>query len=278
MILSQNVHFVADVKLVASFEAPDAVYGLAVLQKKLYVLRKRQADQLYVYDTKDYKLQYTVTIPELQPVTYNDLTECVKENCLFVSDFAAKCIRKIEPNGEQSKVSKFVDVPYQPKGLSITPEGNLLVTCNPNKLVEYNVKTGEKVCELELHLEINWPKHAMKRTDGQYVVCHAEKDGLSRACRVGADGYYRHCFGGMEGSGKDQLNCPCHVALREDNYVIVADNDNNRLVMLNGSMEYVDTIVENFTEPHRVWYDSDAHRLYVGECTDNGSVKVFHTK
>jgi len=42
----------ADVKLVASFEAPDAVYGLAVLDKKLYVLRKRQSDQLYVYDTK----------------------------------------------------------------------------------------------------------------------------------------------------------------------------------------------------------------------------------
>ena len=273
---SETCIFVADVKLLTSFEAPDAVHGLAVLQKKLYVLRKRQADQLYVYDTKDYKLQYTITIPGLEPFMYNDLTECVKENCLFVSDFGAKSIRKVEPNGEQSKVSKFIDVPYQPKGLSITPEGNLLVACNPNKLVEFSVKTGDKVCEVDLHLEVKYPLHAVKRTDGQYVVCHTDEK-LSRVCRVGADGYYRHCFGGLKGAEAGQMNYACHVTLREDNYVIVADNDNNRLVMLDGSMDYVDTIVENFREPHRVWFDAETHarRLYVGECTDNGCVKVF---
>jgi len=271
---------VADIKLAAAFEAPDPVYGLAVLDKKLYVLRKRQSDQLYVYDTKDkdYKLLYTFTIPGLAPVSFNDITPCAKESCIFVSDFAGKCIHKIEQVGDEGKASKFVDVPYEPKGLSITPEGHLLVTCNPNRLVEYNVKTGEKLADVELHLQINWPKHAVKRADGQYVVCHAEQHGLSRVCRVGADGYYRHCFGGLEGAGKDQLNCPCHVALREDNHVIVADNDNNRLVLLNGSLEYVDTIVEKFTEPHRVLYDVQTKHLYVGECTDNGSVKVFHTK
>jgi len=89
------------------------------------------------------------------------------------------------------KVTRFINVPYEPKGLSITPEGHLLVTCNPNKLVEYDVKSGEKKLEVQLRLEINWPKHAMKRADGQYVVCHAEQRGLSRVCRVGADGFYR---------------------------------------------------------------------------------------
>jgi len=54
--------------------------------------------------TKDYKLQYTTTVPDLAPATYNDLTECVKLNCLFLSDFKAKCIRKVEPNGDQTKV------------------------------------------------------------------------------------------------------------------------------------------------------------------------------
>jgi len=264
-----------DAKLERSIEAPDPVYGLAVLDKKLYVLRKRQSEQIYVYDTKNYRVEQTINVDGLVPNCYGDLTECKAENCLFVSDHAAKCIRKVTPNGE---VSKFVDVPYEPKGLSITPEGHLLVTCNPNKLVELNVKTGEKVCEVELKLEIYWPKHAVKRKDGQYVVSHSEKDGLSRVCRVGKDGYYRHCFGGMEGSGNDQLNCPCHVAVWEDkkeNFVIVADNDNNRLVLLDEHLEYVDTLVEKFNEPHRVWFDSDSHLLYVGECTDDGSFKVF---
>jgi len=253
------------------------VYGLAVLDKKLYVFRRRQTDQIYVYDTKDYKLHNTITVEGIAPNCYNDLTECQSEHCLFLSDHNAKCIHKVDV--ASGTVSKFVDVPHPPKGLSITPDGgHLLVTCNPNRLVEFDVKTGAKVCEVQLRLDINWPKHAMKRSDGQYVVCHAEKDGLSRVCRVGADGYYRHCFGGMEGSGSDQLNCPCHVALREDNHVIVADNDNNRLVLLDSTLEFVGTLVEQFSEPHRVWFDTDSRRLYVGECTDNGSIKVFQTK
>ena len=264
----------ADAKLVASIEAPDAVYGLALLDRKLYVMRKRVADQIYVYETKDYKLQYTLTIDGLAPHCYNDITECPKENCIFVSDHVAKCIRKIDSRGD---VSKFVDMPYHPKGLSLTPEGHLLVTCNPNKLVELNTKTGEVVCEVEMYLEVNWPKHAVKRKDGQYVVCHAEKDGLSRVARVAADGYYRHCFGGMEGSGKDQLNCPCHLAIN-DNNVIVADNDNNRLVLLDPTLEYVDTVVQQFQEPHRLLFDAHSKLLFVGECTQNGTLKVFQAK
>ena len=267
---------VTDPKLLQSFEAPDPVHGLAVLDKKLYVLRKRQTDQLYVYDTRGYKLEYTITIPGLQAFMYNDLTECEKESCLFVSDFGAKRILKVEPNGDQSKVSKFLDVPFQPKGLSITPEGNLLVAGNPNRLVEYCIKTGKKVCEVELRSEINYPLHATKREDGQYVVCHTDEK-LSRVCRVDKDGYYRHCFGGVKGAEKEQLNYACHVALREDNHVIVADNDNNRLILLDKSLEYVDTLVQEFHEPHRVWFDHHSRRLYVGESTDNGTVKVFET-
>jgi len=103
-------------KLVKSFEAPDPVYGLAVLDKKLYVLRKRHSDQIYVYDTKDYKLQTTITVDGLTPNCYNDLAESTAEKCLFVSDYAAKCIRKVDPSGA---TSKFVDVPYEPKGTCI---------------------------------------------------------------------------------------------------------------------------------------------------------------
>ena len=310
-------------KSIETIEAADAVLGLAVHHNKLFVLRKRDDKQLHVYDTDDYRLQYTVTIPGLQPVTYNDdydfkdyrlqytvtipdlqpvtyndydftdyrlqytvtipgmqkeryndLTECATENCLFVSDFAAKCVYKVKPNAEQ-RVSKFIDVPYQPKGLSITPEGNLLVACNPNKLVEYNVTTGEKVCELELHLEVKCPLHAVKRSDGQYVVCHTDER-LSRVCRVGKDGYYRHCYGGLTGKGDDQLNYACHVAVCENDDVIVADSRNNRLVLLDKSMEFVESLAEDFREPHRVWFDRESRRLYVGECAGSSCVKVFN--
>jgi len=200
-----------------------------------------------------------------------------------VSDFGAKIIHKIEPSGHESKVTKFIDVPYEPKGLSITPDGYLLVAGNPNKLAEYDAKTGEKKCEVDLTTLFQMPEacaaydvnplHAIKRADGEYVVCHGSGVRIMKA-----DGYTRRCYGGMWGpSEKDQLNNACHVALREDNHVIVADNNNNRLVLLDGSLEYVRTIVE-FQQPHRVWFDAQSRLLYVGESTDNGCVKVFETQ
>jgi len=62
-------------------------------------------------------------------------------------------------------------------------------------------------------------------------------------------------------------------------YVVVADNKNKgRLVLLDAALEYVDTIVEEFVEPLRLWFDSEARRLYVGQCSGNGASKVFKTE
>jgi len=58
--------------------------------------------------------------------------------------------------------------------------------------------------------------------------------------------------------------------------VIVADNDNNRLVLLDEHLDYVDELVEKFNEPCRVWFDSDSHYLYVGEDVDGGSFRVYY--
>jgi len=44
--VKHDVYFVTDPKLLRSFESPDPVHGLAILDKKLYVLRKRQTDQV----------------------------------------------------------------------------------------------------------------------------------------------------------------------------------------------------------------------------------------
>jgi len=133
------------------------------------------------------------------------MTECESEKCLFVSDFTCKCIRKVCLKGDTPKVSKFADVPYPPKGLSITPEGNLLISCDPDKLLELSAKTGEKVFEMQLHSDIIYPKHAIKRRDSQYVVSFDVKDGLHRVCIVGPDGYLRHAYGGMAGPGDLQV-------------------------------------------------------------------------
>jgi len=264
-----------DCSLTKTINAPDRVFGLAMMDKKLYVLRQRLDKQIYVYNAENFELTDDyITIPDftVNESGWNDMTGCVPEKCLFVSDFDGMCIRKVCLKSGV-KVSKFADVPYAPKGLSITPEGHLLVSCDPNKLLELNVKTGEKVGELDLHSDIEFPKHALKRADKQYVVSYDIKDGLHRVCIVGPDGYLRHCYGGLAGPGDLQLHTPCYLALCADDHVIVADNDNGRIVLLNSALEFVRYILD-FHEPHRLFFDKNAGRLYVGECT-NGNIKIF---
>jgi len=260
-----------------TIQSPDPVFGLAILDKKLYVLRQRPQKEISVYNLDDFSLTddyITITDFTVNEFGWNDIQECAGENCLFVSDFKCKCIRKVCLK-DGVKVSKLVDLLYPPKGLSITPEGNLLVSCNPNKLVELNVKSGEKVCEVDLHSDIEHPKHAIKRQDKQYVVSYDVKGGLHRVCIVGPDGYLRHCYGGMAGEGDLQLKTPCYLAMSSDNHVMVADSDNGRVVLLNSTLEFVRYIL-HLQEPRRLYLDVSSRRLYVGECK-NGNIKVFQS-
>jgi len=50
---------------IKTIKAPDLVFGLAILDKKLYVLRQRPAKQIYVYNLEDFSLTDDyITIPD----------------------------------------------------------------------------------------------------------------------------------------------------------------------------------------------------------------------
>ena len=91
-----------------------------------------------------------------------------------------------------------------PCGLSVTPSGNLLVTCRyPSKLVELNADNGQCVRET-LQSDIEDPEHAVQLTTGQLVVCHGiRKDRLHRVCVVDVEGRVTCSYGGQCGSGAE---------------------------------------------------------------------------
>ena len=103
--------------------------------------------------------------------------------------------------------------PGEPRGLSVTPSGNLLVTCRePNKLVELSVDSGKSVREIELQSDIEDPWRSVQLTTGQFVVCHGLFD-LQRVCVVGDDGKVTRSYGGEPGSDVGQLDYPRHLAV-----------------------------------------------------------------
>ena len=75
-------------------------------------------------------------------------------------------------------------------------------------------------------------------------------------------------YGGPKGSGVDQLDWPCHLAVDKHGYVLVADFRNNRVVLLSRELThigYIQTPGHQLMNPWSLHLDEVNHRLYVGE-------------
>jgi len=235
---------------------------------KLFVLLHRGSNQVAVYSINDYQLLRYLNLPGLKKHYNNDLTSCVRHKCLYASDYFHECIHRYDL--ARSITSKWA-VGAPPCGLSVTPGGNLLVTCwQPNKLLELSADNGQCVREITLQSDIQYPWHVVQLTTGQYVVCHGGLWDLDRVCIVDDDGRVTRSYGGQRGSDVGQLSSPRHVAVDEDSqFIYVADYDNHRVVLLSPTLEFVRYVSEKVYAPNRLHLNHTTRRLYVAQYLGN---------
>ena len=265
------------------------VLGMTSVGDELYVLLSRESDQVAVYSINDYQLLRHLNLPGFKPgvCSENDITSCVVYRCLYVSDPTESCIHRYDASrtfGAKikravlagSRISKWPVRGGTPCGLSVAPSRNLLVTCQcrgeSNKLIELSAYyNGQRVREIVLQSDIVDPWYSVQlTTGGQFAVCHGNLNSLHRVCVVGDDGKVTRSYGSQRGSGVGQLNCPCHLAVDKDSLLIfVADRTNDRIVLLNSTLEFVRYVGEDIYDPHRLYLPQATRRLFVGHW-DNG--------
>ena len=264
------------------------------VDKKLFVLLKRDKDQVAVYSIDVYSIDHyqqpSDNISVTDAGTLKDITSCERRKCVYMSDWDHRCILRYEL--ASSATSKWsVDLHGSPLGLSVTPSDkpNLLVACQkPNKLVELGADSGEIVREIALGLQpsIEWPHDCVQLTNGQIVVCYGydrSPDERSRhgVCVVGHvdDGGNVTTIHGVEGGFGDKvLKWPRHFAVAEDTQsqftgLFVADESNNTVVLLNPTLEFVRCIIAGLSKPCRVYFHQPSQRLFVGQL--GGGVSVI---
>jgi DNA-binding beta-propeller fold protein YncE len=132
------------------------------------------------------------------------------------------------------------------------------------------------VREISLQPDITNPWHAVQLSSGQFVVSHWGPG--HRVSVVGVDGRIVCSYGGSPGSGDKQLNTPRSLAVGESGCILVADQFNNRVVVMDSSLlqsHVLPLIIDGgLRAPWNLWLDQSHGRLYVGEY--NGSrVSVF---
>jgi len=231
---------------------------------ELFLVLNRCIDQIAVYSTNNYKLLRHLEVPLYEPRRAFAMTSCVRRKCLYMSDDDKQCIRRYALS---SSATDRWPLSFRPYGLSVTPNGNLLVTCTfPNKLVELSAESGEQVRAISLQKDIECLWHGIQLANGQFVVCDGIYGSLNRVYMVDDDGRVTRSYGGEYGSGDGQLDSPLHLAVDEDSQLIfVADSGNDRVVVLSLALEFVRYISEGIQWPKRLHLDQTTRRLYVAQ-------------
>ena len=240
------------------------VYGVTTLGEHVYVLRpKGGVDQVEVYDVITYRLQRCMTVPNAQAFT--DMTSCEHFLCLYISDYIAKCVHRLDLEGNATKWP----VSDEPWGLSVNADHNLIVTCDQvGKIKEFS-SHGNLLREVRLPDDMCKPWHAIQLTSGQFIVCHVDPEhAVHRVCKMCADGGEVHSHGGQRGSDTGQYDGPVRLAVDNNEFVFVVDVNNRRVTLLSPTLEYVRQVVSrDLVEwgPNRLCLDAQRRRLYVAD-------------
>ena len=193
-----------------------------------------------------------------------DLVVCAHNYCLYISGYTDKCVHRV--------ALPDVDVTKWPVNdvsgrLSVTDTHSVLVVCyEVGKIKEFTTH-GKLLRQIQLPQDVVSPCHAIQLSSGEFIVCHGRfGDPVHRVSLVGSDGHVVKSYGGLRGSGKQQMNAPAHLAVDSNWFVFVADMNNYRVLLLSPALTYVREVVsrdELKWNTMRLFLDDDKRRLYV---------------
>ena len=243
------------------------VKGVTSLGDEVFVLRRKERDQIEVYDVITFRLLRCMTIPNIRGLA--DITSCEHYRCVYISDNIVMCIRRVDVQTGATTQWAVCDMP---SGLSVTKAHNVVVTFHVVRKIKEFSSHGQLLQELALPDDVINPWHAVQLTTGQYVVCHGNegtdrRDTVHRVCLMNEYcTQFVHSHGGQPGSDIGQYNVPGHLAVDDHEFVFVVDTLNRRVTLLSPTLNYIRQVVSRDKlkwRPCRLHLDVQRRRLYV---------------
>jgi hypothetical protein len=254
------------------------ICGLAILDNELFVVHEKSSE-VEVYDSIKFSFSHQWTLKEL--IDPLDMVSCHINKCLYISDRKSSGVSteifRVDPNG---KLIKKWSTKIDCGRLSVTFDLNvILVALNQNKLNEYS-KDGQLIHEIHLGEGFRRPRHAIKLTNGHFVVSQGyDDDDLHRVCLVDADGKLLKSFGGKRGSTINQTHTPSYLSVDGSGSVLVADYWNSRVLLLDSNLEFKKEILtyrHGLRYPNRILLDESNSRFFVSDYEkDNSRILIL---
>ena len=248
----------------------EAVRGVTCLGDEVFVLREGHAE-VEVYDViLSPKRRFTVA----GLANPWDVASCAKNQCLYILERQGQRVYREEFNGN----ARNWNLKALPESLSVTPKSNAIVTMCFAFLLNEFTPDGHLVREVNLKQDVANPLHAVQLTSGQLLVSHLVSQ--QRVCTISDDARVVLSFGGQQGAGAGQLNYPYHLSVDGQGFILVADTNNNRIVLLHSTLTRIKELVSansKLNGPLRLFLNESLGLLYVGEYLGR-QVSVFRVK
>ena len=186
-------------------------------------------------------------------------------NVLYVSECKNKLIHRIQLADETSS-HWSVDSEYL--AMSINKKGNIVVSCwNLYKLIEYT-PTGSFVREIKVNDGTSGCLiHAIQLDDDRFLVCLATATD-HHVSIIDNIGRVMKNYGGAAGSGIGQMHVPCYLAIDRNGFILVVDENNDRVIILNSSLEFIREFIPGcygLKKPMRMHLHEATRRLYISD-------------
>jgi len=254
------------------------VTGVTSLGDDVFVVRDDERQQVAVYDAVTFKLQRPLSVPGLGR-SYG-LAACASNKCLYASDWSNDCIHRVELTGSNA-VTKW-SVGRDPAGLTVNSAKNVVVVIRDERKLQEFTTRGTLLQTIQLQPDIECPEQVTELTSGQFVISHAGFETHHRVCLLDVHGAVVQSYGGASGSDLTNLREPRGLTVDKHENILVADWDNNRLLVIDRSLtsahEMSMSIDEGLHGPRSLWYDKSRDRLYVGEWYGGRVIIIDHLK
>ena len=254
------------------------VKGVTSLGDNVFVVRNNSEQRIEVYDVRTFTLQRHIAVPGLGETS--GLAACPYNNCLYASGgYISDNIHRVDLSGSNAVMKWHVS--EDPAGLSVNSEHNLLVVIAFDRKLQIFSTDGTLLQDIQMHMGIAGPHHAIQLSTGQFLVSRSWS--VHCVCLVGVNGaLVRHNSGhGQVGSQLMRMNEPRGLAVDRDwgeGRVLVADRDNNRLLVLDQSLssahEMSVRVAGGLKGPESLWFDQIRRRLYIGEASGGRVIVV----
>jgi len=258
----------------------NAVAGVTSLGDDVFVLRTNSQQKIEVYDAKTFTLQRHITVHGLGDWC-RGLAACPHNKCLYACASDNDSVHRVELSG--SNAAMKWSVARRPVGLSVNSEHNLIVVSRDESKLQIFTTHGTLLQNIKLQADIQFPRHAVQLLNtGQFLVSHCHADSLHRVCLVGVVGAVVRSYGGRAGSELTQMNGPSGLAVDREERVLVADQGNNRLLVMDQSLssahEMSVSVDGGLDRPFSLCYDQSRRRLYIGECEGGRVIVIDNVK